>query len=184
VAAADSGTINIGGNYNDVQATTSFKNTTNRNTILFADMEPDQDGTTTNGGVAITGISSAVDGAGVAGHSPHFYGVYGTSLDGFGVRADCPSNAGVYATSDNGIGVNARGGDYGMYAASPAGIGISGWSGSGRGGVFEGKPAQVRLVPSTSAPGHPHGGKSGDLFVDKHNRLWFCKGGTNWKQLA
>ncbi len=52
-----------------------------------------------------------------------------------------------------------------------------------RGGVFGGKAAQVRLQPSGAAT-HPTSGDAGDLFVDKSHRLWFCKGGTTWKQLA
>ena len=72
-----------------------------------------------------------------------------------------------------------------MYGSSHGdGPGIHGFSTDGRGGVFEGKPAQVRLVPSATQGGHPHSGKPGDLFVDKGNRLWFCKGGTSWHQLA
>ena len=40
-----------------------------------------------------------------------------------------------------------------------------------------------RLSPSTAAS-HPDSGAAGDLFVDKTGRLWFCKGGATWKQLA
>ena len=40
-----------------------------------------------------------------------------------------------------------------------------------------------KLVPS-AATVHPASGQMGDLFVDKTGRLWFCKGGTLWKQLA
>jgi hypothetical protein len=53
----------------------------------------------------------------------------------------------------------------------------------GRGGIFTGGKAQLKLHPS-SASTHPTKGQRGDLFVDKSGRLWFCKGGTNWKQLA
>ena len=31
--------------------------------------------------------------------------------------------------------------------------------------------------------GRAHGVR-GDLYVDKSGRLWFCKGGSTWKQLA
>jgi hypothetical protein len=31
---------------------------------------------------------------------------------------------------------------------------------------------------------HPHSGSKGDFLVDKSARLWFCKGGTTWKQIA
>lgn len=57
-------------------------------------------------------------------------------------------------------------------------------SGMGRAGVFQGGVAQVRLVPSTLGPTHPTTGARGDLFCDKYGRLWFCKGGTTWTQLA
>ncbi len=57
-------------------------------------------------------------------------------------------------------------------------------SGMGRAGVFQGGVAQIRLVPSTLGPTHPTTGSRGDLFCDKYGRLWFCKGGTTWTQLA
>ena len=48
----------------------------------------------------------------------------------------------------------------------------------GRGGSFSGGPAQIQLMPGTGAT-HPASGKTGDLYVDKTARLWFCKvGGT------
>jgi len=43
--------------------------------------------------------------------------------------------------------------------------------------------AQLRLQPSTLGT-HPASGQAGDLFVDASKRLWFCQGGTVWKQLA
>jgi hypothetical protein len=61
---------------------------------------------------------------------------------------------------------------------------VRGSSATGRGAVFSSaSTAQLRLLPSASAT-HPLSGKRGDLFVDKSGRLWFCKGNTNWKQLA
>jgi hypothetical protein len=63
------------------------------------------------------------------------------------------------------------------------GRGVLGVSTSGRGGVFNGKKAQVQLQASTATT-HPSSGARGDLFVDNAGRLWFCKGGTTWKQLA
>ena len=62
-------------------------------------------------------------------------------------------------------------------------VGVRGESSSGRGGVFIGTAAQVRLSPS-SASSHPVSGSKGDLFVDTSGRLWFCKGATTWHQLA
>jgi len=42
---------------------------------------------------------------------------------------------------------------------------------------------EINLVTSTRAT-HPTSGRRGDLLVDASGRLWFCKGGTTWKQLA
>lgn len=53
----------------------------------------------------------------------------------------------------------------------------------GRGGSFGGGAAAVTLLPSAAAT-HPTTGRAGDLTVDSSNRLWFCKGGTAWSQLA
>ena len=66
------------------------------------------------------------------------------------------------------------------------GAAIEGNSILGRGGVFKGKKAAVRLVAS-SAANKPSTGTRGDLFVDSSGRLWYCKtgGATNgWVQLA
>ncbi len=68
-------------------------------------------------------------------------------------------------------------------ADSPTGVGVQGTAAAGRGGLFSGGAAQVSLVPSTAAT-HPTSGQVGDLFVDATRRLWFCKGGTTWVQLA
>jgi hypothetical protein len=63
------------------------------------------------------------------------------------------------------------------------GAGIEGSSSAGVGGKFSGPVAQLYLVPSTAAS-HPTSSARGAIFVDKYGRLWFCKGGTSWKQLA
>jgi len=63
---------------------------------------------------------------------------------------------------------------------------IEGRSVLGRGGVFKGKKAQIRLVASTATT-KPSTGSRGDLFVDASGRLWYCKNGgstTGWVQLA
>lgn len=100
------------------------------------------------------------------------------------------ANGGTYgvdavSTADTGTGVAATGGrsGTGVDAYSSAGTGVSGRSSSGYGGSFEGGVAQVHLVPSHAAV-HPASGQPGDLFVDVNSNLWFCKGGTTWKQLA
>ena len=64
------------------------------------------------------------------------------------------------------------------------GPGVQGSSVFGPGAKFlSGSGPQVRLQPS-SLTTHPTKGKAGDLFVDSAHRLWFCQGGTTWKQLA
>jgi hypothetical protein len=39
------------------------------------------------------------------------------------------------------------------------------------------------LIPTTTAT-HPASGLAGDLYVDNAKRLWFCKGGNTWVQVA
>jgi hypothetical protein len=63
------------------------------------------------------------------------------------------------------------------------GPGVEGTSAQGVGGRFAGATAQLQLIPS-SAPVHPARGSAGDLFLDRSHRLWFCKGGADWRQLA
>jgi hypothetical protein len=65
----------------------------------------------------------------------------------------------------------------------PARTGVYGFAAQGRGGVFDAPVAQIRLVPAGAAT-HPSNGAVGDLFLDGNHRLWFCKGGATWKQIA
>ena len=67
-----------------------------------------------------------------------------------------------------------------------AGSGLRAESQQGRGGVFEGAAAQIKLIPGTGAS-HPAAGEAGDLYVDKQVRLWLCtKGGNHatWVRVA
>jgi len=95
----------------------------------------------------------------------------------------------VNTANDNGTvtGVNygSGAGVWGTNASAVhAGIGVVGVGGTiGRGGRFRGGAAAVQLQPSTAST-HPSSGQAGDLFVDASHRLWFCKGGTTWHQLA
>jgi hypothetical protein len=70
-----------------------------------------------------------------------------------------------------------------VWGTSESNYGVRGDSVNGRGGLFIGKRAQLRLRPS-DANSHPSSGAMGDLFVDRHGRLWFCKGGSSWRLLA
>jgi hypothetical protein len=63
------------------------------------------------------------------------------------------------------------------------GAAVEAGSALGVGGRFAGKVAPINLVPSALAS-HPATGSAGDLFVDRSKRLWFCKGGSSWHQLA
>jgi hypothetical protein len=91
-----------------------------------------------------------------------------------GLFGDSVTESGVYGQSDTGLGV---------FGYAGSGTGVRGESASSRGGVFKGKRAQVRLLPA-DATTHPTSGSTGDLFVDKHHRLWFCRGGTSWHRLV
>ncbi len=99
-------------------------------------------------------------------------GVYGSGSSG---STSTPTNrVGVWGDSDTFDGV---------HGGSITGTGVRGVSSSGRGAAFQGGEASVRLVPSTATK-HPPSGLAGDLFVDAGHRLWYCVGGSAWKQLA
>jgi hypothetical protein len=83
-----------------------------------------------------------------------------------------------------------EGDSMGVYgAALSEGTGVKGRGTVGiegvgeRGGVLTGDVAQLRLRPS-ELTSHPVRGEAGDLFVDAGRHLWFCRGGTDWSQLA
>jgi hypothetical protein len=164
----------------------------------------------TDSGIGVQGQSTSGDA--VAGGSTSGMGVRGFSTSGNGVHGYSQSSAGVMGLSPRGnavlgrtegpVGVGVRGyagddvppgGTFGTgvlgssglhtYPAGRANTGVMGIGAKGRGGVFIGDRAQVQLVAS-GATSHPASGARGDLFVDKSGRLWFCKGGTTWRQLA
>jgi hypothetical protein len=157
----------------------------------------------TNG---VFGQSASTAGVGVVGlataSSGQTFGLYGESAssDGWGCLA--------VATAEGGrtvgvAGSSASGGGTGVLGWSRGdATGVQGYSGpeprpdapsmtgvygvaaqeGGRGGVFSGSAAQLRLLPASSA--RPDSGQLGDLFLDAEGSLWFCKGGEDWKQLA
>jgi hypothetical protein len=71
---------------------------------------------------------------------------------------------------------------YGQTTGNRAALGGNGGT-VGRGAVLISNVAQLRLQPSTLAT-HPASGQAGDLFADASKRLWFCRGGSDWKQIA
>jgi hypothetical protein len=151
--------------------------TTHRTTIV----------NTENSGLFASAASGTV---GVEGDSDYGSGVYGyvTSLAGVGVDGR-NANGGValrgYTSTTNEalssylepIGV------HGIANHGSRAVGVYGESDTGRGAYFYGPVAQVRLSPANQKH-HPASGARGDLFVDSTGRLWFCKGGTTWHQLA
>jgi hypothetical protein len=90
------------------------------------------------------------------------------------------AGTGLYGGSGTGAGVTGSSG-LGAGVLGSGGVGVVGFG--ARGGEFHGNDAAITLHPTKHA-GHPHNGFAGDLVVDKAHRLWFCKGGTLWKQLA
>jgi hypothetical protein len=122
---------------------------------------------------AIVGSTNGYATAGVFGqtNSPNGAGIRGYAWDG-------PNFANAYGT-----GVIGTAGSHDTPPAVRSNTGVMGVGEGGRGGVFIGDDAQVQLVAATAAT-HPTFGLRGDLFVDKSGRLWFCKGGGTWKQLA
>jgi hypothetical protein len=134
-----------------------------------------------------TGGVNTGSGPGVYGQAATGTGLYGTSTSGTGVTgASTGAGSGVYGTSHAGPGVfgHVSSSSEAFYAVnSGAGPAISAVSGHGRGGVFGGASvAQIQLTPGGST--HPASGSAGDFYVDHSARLWFCKGGKTWKQLA
>lgn len=164
---------------------------------------------TSGGAIGVGGQSDSTDGAGIYGWalatSGTAQGVFGEtrSNEGQGVAgwaaASSGRTAGVYGSSDSPDGIGSVGWSSGSGVLgfsgpkvsmrdTPHGLPSTGVYGlatadDGRGGVFAGGAAQLRLVPS-SAASHPSSGQPGDLFLDQASRLWFCAGDTSWKQLA
>jgi hypothetical protein len=132
-----------------------------------------------SGGTGVWGESNSPDGVGVMGYAWHGFNQstkYGTGVMGFS-GADGLPPAGLPNTGVYGIGVGGRGGVF------QGVVGVFGVGKNGRGGIFDGDKAQVRLIPSEQ-DSHPAKGLTGDLFVDKKYRLWFCQGGSNWVKVV
>lgn len=104
-----------------------------------------------------------------------------SALAGHGVRGISFDSVGVMGLSEHDTGVvgSAQTGVHGLGVQA----GVRGESNDGRGGVFLGGKAQVRLAPG-GRDNHPSTGSAGDLYVDKRKRLWFCRGGSSWVRLA
>jgi hypothetical protein len=66
-------------------------------------------------------------------------------------------------------------------STGPAVVGVA--AAKGRGAMFSGGAASMRLLPG-ALPNHPPAGLIGDFYLDRTSRLWFCKGGASWHQVA
>jgi hypothetical protein len=161
VLAADTGPINIGGTYGDVQAQTTLGNQATNDIVLWI---ASNSGSGFGGGTALVGYSdhgigvqgqTALGGTGVRGISSSGNGVYGTSTYSYGVYAESGSGDGIYATSNGG---------YGVRAFSSNGAGVSGQSNSFFGvrgsstsnyGVYGSSTSKAGVYGSSSATDHP-----------------------------
>jgi hypothetical protein len=164
---------------------------------------------TSYSGAAVHGASTS--GIAIAASSTSGVGVDATSKSSIGVRGQSDSDSGVVgysgATDFPAVFGSSGGGNtavygftgpfipepspkntgvYGLADLAGGGTGVFGRAPGGRGVVASGGKAQLRLVPSAAAT-HPPSGATGDLFVDKASRLWFCiKGGPSatWKRVS
>ncbi|MBV8911266.1 MAG: hypothetical protein JOZ89_10945 [Gammaproteobacteria bacterium] len=142
---------------------------------------PAVDAQGTNGAAGVSALSSGIGATGISAVGIGGYGVHATSYyGGTPIFAESIAHAGQSAPA---MQAASDGTGAGVTSYSAYGTGIEGTAGNGRGGVFTGSVAALKLVPST-APTHPTTGQPGDLVVDAAHRLWYCRGGSAWKQLA
>jgi hypothetical protein len=98
----------------------------------------------------------------------------GTGYAFIGRTTGMNSAAGVFvdntANSEPAFEAHSKGQGFGLDAKCQYGVGAR----------FQGKNAAIELIPSTAGT-HPATGRPGQLFVDSRKRLWYCKGGTDWK---
>jgi hypothetical protein len=178
-AAAQDQNLQVGHFENDASSTTGILTSTGRG---FQGMSSDANG------AGLYGENTA-GGPGVSGACIIGDGVHGKTLSNNGVSGESPAAGksgvhGEHAGSGYGVTGRARNGTgvFGYGFDSATAIGVRGTSPDGTGGVFKGGSAAIRLVASSG--NHPASGQRGDLVVDKTGRLWFCKGGAAWSQLA
>ncbi len=163
--------------------------------------------TATTKGLAIGVAGFCASSVGVLGTSTSGTGVFGSSDSGAGISGESNSKSGSSAgrkemlrecrcSSNGGPGVQGiatvspgvsgvSDSNAGVTGLSTSSVGVRGTSTTGRGGIFAGAAAAVKLTPSTKL--HPTSGNAGDLFVDKNHALWFCTAGGNkatWKEVV
>lgn len=121
--------------------------------------------------------------------SIHAQGARALTLHGGLYASDYSAVVGDAENWSNDFSVGVRGlGHTGVHGVGTIGVDAEGdtigvAAGGDRGGVFLGSLAQVRLIPS-ARPTHPVSGLRGDLFMDRRDRLWLCRGQNDWVRLA
>ena len=134
------------------------------------------------GGAGVVGFAASQAADGVLGRSQGTgAGVHGLGTDS--TRAMVAESTGSHQALWSKITSNTNTRDSVRAETAGSGSGIFASSVNGAGGKFQGKTAAVVLQPSTAST-HPASGVAGALFVDSTKRLWFCKGGTSWHQVA
>ena len=138
-----------------------------------------------------TGLSATGADVGVSASGPIAVQASGSGTKGIALTATADSSAPAAKITNTGRGQGLLANGKGSYAAvqadnSGSGAGLSAQSVGGRGAILSGKVAQLKLVPAVGST-HPSSGETGDLYVDKRGRLWFCKTGgahARWTQVA
>jgi hypothetical protein len=197
VAATNGQAVKVGNSYT-ATAPTSLNATGGATAFSgISDSSMGLDGSSTSG-IGVKAASGS--GIGLRGISTSGLGVYASSNSGMGVfsysqATDQPALLGSSYGNRTGVqGYSAadvhpapppapKTGVFGAANQDAEAVGVRGVSTTGRGAVFNGKLAQLRLKPS-SATTHPASGLLGDLFLDKSGRLWLCKGATTWVVLG
>jgi hypothetical protein len=192
-AAGNGAPITVGAHLTGATSVTSLTNNANNADVFKAVSAGDGDALVGKSGTAygVHGETESTYAAGVfglnmsqtgfsIGTSGVSHGTKGVGAAGWAMAGGC----GVAGSSGPNVGtIPAKVGVFGYSEAGTAGQGVRAESPTGRGVVASGSLAQLRLIPSTQAT-HPSSGMIGDLFLDKNKRLWFCKGGTTWVQIA
>lgn len=202
-AAGDDGQpIDIGTTYSDVQSTTTLQNQTNDQPVLALSGQGialevgGRISVSAGGGIDIAdgdiqvsddthfGSTVTINGDGI---QVSYTTIVGTTITINGTGILITAKDATIECSSGYAGTGILGSDvagvFGSEDTDAYAVGVRGESGTGRGGVFKGAKAQLRLLASTEAR-HPRSGALGDFFLDKNKRLWFCKGGRTWKQIA
>ena len=190
----------------------TFENVTVEGTLYPALIDQTSGGAIYTTGITVAPIESRdqatfqFDASGGFVSGPTTYDPGDGSVHGFGTSLHVEANAGpgdaltvsaqqgraLQVTQSAGalaaVTVGNAGSGPGLYvkntSTTSANAAVQGIAGAGgRGGKFTGGAAQISLTPGGGSS-HPASGSAGDLYVDKTYRLWFCKGGTAWKQLA